>query len=142
MHVSSESGPPKIVFSLSDIPVRTPGPVFPFMELNTTGPTSSILDDLRNAETAANERNDFGENPTPGANRRERSATAAGFEPLLSADEAAEHLRIHVKTLQKLAREQKVPCVRMGKYWRFRLSSLDRWVAGQENQSSQPLCVE
>jgi excisionase family DNA binding protein len=68
--------------------------------------------------------------------------TMQPFEPLLSADEAADHLRIHVKTLQKLAREERVPCVRMGKYWRFRLSSLDRWVAEQENQSSQPLRVE
>jgi excisionase family DNA binding protein len=64
------------------------------------------------------------------------------FEPLLTAEEAAEHLRIHVKTLQKLAREQRVPCVRMGKYWRFRLSALDHWVQTQQNQCSQPLRVE
>ena len=57
------------------------------------------------------------------------------FEPLLTAEEAAEHLRIHVKTLQKLAREERVPCVRMGKYWRFRLSALDHWVMTQQNQS-------
>jgi excisionase family DNA binding protein len=56
------------------------------------------------------------------------------FEPLLTAEEAAEHLRIHVKTLQKLAREQRVPCVRMGKYWRFRLSALDQWVTALQNQ--------
>jgi len=60
------------------------------------------------------------------------------FEPLLTAEEAAEHLRIHPKTLQKLARQQKVPCVRMGKYWRFRLSALDLWVQSQQNQISQP----
>ena len=57
------------------------------------------------------------------------------FEPLLTAEEAAEHLRIHVKTLQRLAREQRVPCVRMGKYWRFRLSTLDHWVTTQHNRS-------
>ena len=59
------------------------------------------------------------------------------FEPLLTAEEAAEHLRIHVKTLQKLARDQRVPTVRLGKYWRFRLSALDRWVTGQQ-KSIQP----
>jgi excisionase family DNA binding protein len=64
------------------------------------------------------------------------------FEPLLTADEAAEYLRIHVKTLQKMAREGKVPCVRMGKYWRFRLSALDHWVTTHQNQSSQPFRVE
>lgn len=64
------------------------------------------------------------------------------FEPLLTAEEAAEHLRIHVKTLQRLARESRVPCVRMGKYWRFRLSALDHWVTAQHNQTSQPFRVE
>ena len=64
------------------------------------------------------------------------------FESLLTADEAAEHLRIHVKTLQRLAREQRVPCVRMGKYWRFRLSVLDHWVTEQHNQISRPFRVE
>ena len=64
------------------------------------------------------------------------------FEPLLSADEAAIHLRIHVKTLQRLAREHRVPCIRMGKYWRFHLSALDRWLSAQENEGSQPLRVE
>lgn len=63
------------------------------------------------------------------------------FEPLLTAGEAAKHLRVHVKTLQRLAREQRVPSVRMGKYWRFRLSALDAWVAAQQNQVSQPFCV-
>jgi excisionase family DNA binding protein len=80
--------------------------------------------------------------PERGAIESIMAARGDLFEPLLSADEAADHLRIHVKTLQKLAREQRVPCVRMGKYWRFRLSSLDRWVAEQENQSSHPLRVE
>jgi excisionase family DNA binding protein len=61
-----------------------------------------------------------------------RSST--DFEPLLTAEEAAAHLRIHVKTLQRLARDQRVPSVRMGKYWRFRLSVLDRWVSAQHNQ--------
>ena len=75
-------------------------------------------------------------------NREISIAPIAGvFEPLLTADEAAEHLRIHVKTLQRLAREGRVPSVRMGKYWRFRLSSLDRWVTTIQNEVSQPVCV-
>ena len=64
------------------------------------------------------------------------------FEPLLTAEEAAAHLRIHTKTLQKFARAGIVPCARMGKYWRFRLSALDLWVCGHENQSSQPSRVK
>jgi excisionase family DNA binding protein len=59
-------------------------------------------------------------------------------DPLLFADAAAEHLGIHVKTLQKLARERKLPCFRLGKYWRIRLSALDHWVTVQQNRASQP----
>jgi excisionase family DNA binding protein len=50
------------------------------------------------------------------------------FEPFLDVVEAAKLLRIHPKTLQALARKGEVPCLRMGKYWRFRASSLDAWV--------------
>ena len=72
----------------------------------------------------------------------ESPAATPYFEPLLTADEAAAHLRIHPKTLQKLAREGRVPCIRMGKYWRFRLSVLDLWLEQQQNQFSQPFRVK
>jgi excisionase family DNA binding protein len=61
------------------------------------------------------------------------------FEPLLTAEEASRHLRMHVKTLLRLARGGEVPGIRMGRYWRFRLSSLDLWLAQQQTGSSQPL---
>jgi excisionase family DNA binding protein len=64
------------------------------------------------------------------------------FEELFSTKEAALYLRIHVKTLQRLAREGRVPTARIGKYWRFRLSDLDRWVRQHQNQISQPFRVE
>ena len=66
----------------------------------------------------------------------------ADFEPLLTAEEAASHLRVHPKTLQKMARADQVPCIRMGKYWRFRLSELDVWVGALQNHCSQPFCVK
>lgn len=64
------------------------------------------------------------------------------FEPLLTTEEAAQHLRLHPKTLQRFARQGLVPCVRLGKYWLFRLSALDVWIQGQQNQSSQPLLAQ
>jgi excisionase family DNA binding protein len=60
------------------------------------------------------------------------------FEPLLTAEQAAAHLLIHPKTLMRMARNFQIPAIRIGKYWRFRLSALDEWVAGNENHSSQP----
>ena len=55
------------------------------------------------------------------------------FEPLLGTVEAGALLRLHPKTVQKLARQGALPCIRMGKYWRFRASSLDAWLAYRLN---------
>lgn len=70
------------------------------------------------------------------------SAKGPSFERLYSAEEAAIYLRMHVKTLQRLAREGNVPAARIGKYWRFRLSDLDHWVREHENRISRPFRVE
>ena len=59
------------------------------------------------------------------------------FEPLLNAEEAAQLLRCHEKTVQALARAGTIPCLRFGKYWRFRKSSLDAWVAAQIESDHQ-----
>jgi excisionase family DNA binding protein len=50
------------------------------------------------------------------------------FEPVLDSEEAATLLKIHPKTLQKLARDGKIPGVRIGKLWAFRASTLNRWL--------------
>jgi excisionase family DNA binding protein len=53
------------------------------------------------------------------------------FEQLLDVEQAGELLRLHPKTIQRLCREGVLPCVRMGKYWRFRASSLDTYLKAQ-----------
>ena len=50
------------------------------------------------------------------------------FETLLDSEEAAALLKIHPKTLQKLARQGEVTAIQIGKLWRFRASALDQWV--------------
>ena len=45
-------------------------------------------------------------------------------EPFLNSDQAAAFLRIHPKTLQRLARHGRVIGYRVGKLWRFRASDL------------------
>jgi excisionase family DNA binding protein len=50
------------------------------------------------------------------------------FEPLLDSVEAARLLRIHPKTLQKMARQGKIVGVQIGKLWRFRASELNAWL--------------
>lgn len=61
----------------------------------------------------------------------------AAFEPLLDAAEAASLLRIHAKTLQKLARVGRVPAYRVGKLWRYRVSDLEIWLRSDANSDRQ-----
>ena len=49
-------------------------------------------------------------------------------EPLLDTDEAAAIIRIHPKTLQKLARRGVIRAIQIGKVWRFRASTLEEWI--------------
>jgi excisionase family DNA binding protein len=64
------------------------------------------------------------------------------FERLLDVPEAATLLLIHPKTLQAMARAGTVPCIRMGKYWRFRASSLDEWVRNRLQSEQQSRRVQ
>lgn len=50
------------------------------------------------------------------------------FEPLLDSEEAANLLRIHPKTLQKMARRGEIQGIHVGRLWRFRASDLDEWL--------------
>jgi excisionase family DNA binding protein len=50
------------------------------------------------------------------------------FEQLLDSDEAAALLKIHPKTLQKMARNGEIAGVQIGKLWRFRASVLNDWL--------------
>ncbi len=53
------------------------------------------------------------------------------FEPLLDSGEAASLLKIHPKTLQRMARNGQVRAVQIGKLWRFRASDLDEWLGSR-----------
>lgn len=60
--------------------------------------------------------------------QKEAGNSCMAFEPLLNSEEAAELLKIHPKTLQRMARMGRVPAKRIGDLWRFRASELDRWL--------------
>jgi excisionase family DNA binding protein len=50
------------------------------------------------------------------------------FEPLLDTEEAAALLKIHPKTLQRMARRGEISGIHIGKLWRFRASDLNEWI--------------
>jgi excisionase family DNA binding protein len=49
------------------------------------------------------------------------------FDRLLNTEEAAMLLRIHPKTLQRMARKGEIPAMQVGKLWRFSTSALLLW---------------
>jgi len=54
--------------------------------------------------------------------------SSSTFERLLDLHEAATVLGMHWKTLEGKARNGEVPAFKVGKRWRFRLSSLNIWL--------------
>ncbi len=66
-------------------------------------------------------------NPTPKPAQRYQPASLP-FEQLLDSEEAAGLLKVHPKTLQKMARNGEIAGVQIGKLWRFRASVLNAWL--------------
>ena len=46
----------------------------------------------------------------------------------LTADEVPAFLRIPLSTSYKLGQDGKVPCQKIGRYWRFKKATIDRWL--------------
>jgi excisionase family DNA binding protein len=56
---------------------------------------------------------------------------AFAAEPLLDSDQAASILKIHPKSLQRMARRGEIRALQIGRVWRFRASVLDEWIQQQ-----------
>ena len=69
--------------------------------------------------------------PNDSFDQRKPVQNASQFEPLLDSDEAAALLKIHPKTLQRMARNGEIAGIQIGKLWRFRASQLDEWLQAQ-----------
>ena len=52
------------------------------------------------------------------------------MDEILTANEAADYLKINVRTIYRLIREGKIPGRKVGGSWRFRKDILDDWLAG------------
>jgi len=53
---------------------------------------------------------------------------------LLTADELAERWRVSKAQIYRLAREGRVPTLTIGRYYRFRLASIEAWELENEAQ--------
>ena len=58
---------------------------------------------------------------------------------LLTSIEAADYLGWSDQYVRQLARERRIPCLKLGRQWRFPAIRLREWVlAGQPNPAEQP----
>ena len=55
-----------------------------------------------------------------------------------NSGEAAQYLRIHPRTLIRMARRGEIPSIQIGKLWRFRRTDLDDWLTSKVNSVSYP----
>ena len=63
------------------------------------------------------------------------AAAMVTLSGVLTIRELAEYLKISQSTLYKLAQEGKVPGQKVGRHWRFRKETIDRWL--DENREEQ-----
>lgn len=67
--------------------------------------------------------------------------TAAAPEPWLDSRQAAAVLKINHKTLERYAREGRIPGYQHFSRWYFRRSELDAWLGGKLQSVSQSVRV-
>lgn len=72
----------------------------------------------------------------------EHQYSTISFEPLMDSAAAAGLLKIHRKTLERMALRGEVPAHKIGKFWRFRASELDGWLRSRVNSDRQPCCTD
>ena len=57
---------------------------------------------------------------------------------ILTIDELSVYLKIPRSTLYKLVREGKIPSQKIGRHWRFRKETIDRWLDETQAEASNP----
>lgn len=53
---------------------------------------------------------------------------------LLTAEEVGPILSIKVRQVKELARQGKIPAIKVGRMWRFSQQQLDAWIKGDEKE--------
>jgi excisionase family DNA binding protein len=61
---------------------------------------------------------------------------------VLTIEEASKYLRIPLSSLYKLAQGGKIPCQKVGRHWRFRKETIDRWLDDRDIKSERTSPVE
>ena len=54
---------------------------------------------------------------------------------LMTIDEVAKYLRMKKVTIYKHAQDGRIPGFKVGSKWRFKKSTVDKWIADKENSN-------
>lgn len=57
------------------------------------------------------------------------------YPDVMTISETSRYLRIARSSLYKLAQEGKIPCQKVGRHWRFRRETVERWLEANPNKS-------
>jgi excisionase family DNA binding protein len=68
-----------------------------------------------------------------------REVSETTIEPLITSEQVADILGIHPKVVERKAKRGEIPAFKVGKFWRYRASELDRWITSQL-QSARRAC--
>jgi len=79
---------------------------------------------------------------SPSAREGLLSSLPHGIEGLLTTKEASQILKIHPKVLERMAKRGEVPALKVGKFWRYRTTTLDAWINSRLQSGRQPCRME
>ena len=79
---------------------------------------------------------------SPSAGEGLVSSLPHGIEALLTTKEASQILKIHPKVLERMAKRGEVPALKVGKFWRYRATTLDAWINSRLQSARQPCRME
>lgn len=58
-------------------------------------------------------------------------------EKWVSSKEISEHLGVNKDTLQRWIKNQVIPCHRVGRLWKFRVSEVDQWIESGQSANAE-----
>jgi len=60
---------------------------------------------------------------------------AVTFDSVFTIDDLVAYLKLPKSTVYKLAQEGKIPGQKVGRHWRFRKETIDRWLDRQDGEN-------
>jgi excisionase family DNA binding protein len=82
-----------------------------------------------------------GRKPMPKVDVQEKPVNGKGLqgiEKLLNSDQTGEILGICPKVVERMAKRGEIPGFKVGRFWRFKLSALEKWIDTKLESTRQP----